>query len=245
MAWRERPVVVLDNGTGTLKAGLSRTHMELERDFPDQIVQAVVGRPNFQNSIEFSTSGVREGSEIVWFGQEALDRRGILHLSFPLEHGVVSDWDDMSLLWQYLWGRLGVCPEEHAVLLTDAPMNPKENREKMAQVLFEGVGVPAFHVSLQAVLALHASGSTTGCVVDCGDGVTHTIPVYEGYALQHAIQRLDLAGRDLTYYMKRLLVEKGIDDSIFSTSAGTDLARVIKETQCFVAFDYDTEEKQG
>ncbi|KAA8523346.1 hypothetical protein F0562_009769 [Nyssa sinensis] len=221
-----RPIIC-DNGSGSVKAGFAGD------DAPCAVFPSVIGHPRNKHAM------IGIGQKDVYFGDEAQARRGVLRLSYPVDHGIVRDWEAMERLWNHAFEKeLRVTIEEHPVLLTEAPLNPKINREKMVEIMFEAFEIPATYIAIQAVLSLYASGRTTGIVMDSGEGVTHVVPIYEGYSLPHAIQRLDLAGKDLTDYLTKILVEEG---HVFTTTAEREIVRDIKERFTYVAMDFEKE----
>jgi centractin len=146
----------------------------------------------------------------------------------------------MERLWAHVYSKecLNIKSAEHPVLLTEAPLNPLRNREQAADVFFNKFSAPAMYVAPQAILSLYASGRSTGLVLDCGDGVTHVVPVYEGFALPHAVVRSDVAGRDVTDRLQLLLRRGGCS---LTTSSERDICRQVKEACGRVAFSPEAE----
>jgi centractin len=221
--------LVIDNGSGTIRAGFAGS------ETPSAIFPSYVGRPKHVRVL----AGALDGD--VFIGSKAKELKGLLKINYPLEHGVVTDWDDMERIWTHIYEvELKTLPEEHPILLTEPPLNPRQNRDAAAQILFEQFNVPAVYLSIQAVLSLYASGRTTGVVLDSGDGVTHAVPVYEGFAIPSSIRRIDVAGRDITENMQLLLRKNG---HVFHTSAEKEIVKTMKEKASYVALDPRKEEK--
>lgn len=223
----DSPAVIFDNGSGLCKAGLSG---EIG---PRHIISSIVGHLKFK----MPSAGATQKKYFV--GEEALHRQEALHLRYPIERGLVTSWDDMETLCKHLFEwELGVKASDRPVLMTEPSLNPREAREKMAEVMFEKFNVPAFYLSDQAVLALYASACVTGLVVDSGDGVTCTVPIFEGYSLPHAVTKLYVAGRDVTEHLSRLLLASG---RAFPCALDKALVDDIKEKLCYVALEPEKE----
>ncbi|XP_034017562.1 uncharacterized protein LOC117502613 isoform X3 [Thalassophryne amazonica] len=222
--------VILDMGSGLMKAGFS------DQDGPTAVLPMMIGIPKYEELM----NGDLEKDAYV--GHEAQHMRGVLVLKHPIKNGIIQNWDDMEKIWHHTFQQLRVNPEDHPVLLTEAAMNPVAKRERLVEMMFECFNVPFTYVAMQAVLALYSAGRSTGLVFDSGDGVSHSVPVFDGYTLPHAIQRVPLAGADVTMQLKKLLQEGGVS---LSTSAELEIVREMKERCCFVAVDYEAELADG
>jgi len=177
----------------------------------------------------------------IMVGDEASKLRSMLQITYPLDNGIVRNWEDAGYVWEYtFFEKRKFDPKESKILLTEPPMNPTQNREKMVQVMFEKYGFNGCYIAIQAVLTLYAQGLLTGVVVDSGDGVTHIVPVYEGFSLPHLTRRLNVAGRDVTRYLIKLLLLRGY---VFNRTADFETVRQIKEKFCYVGYDLELEKR--
>ncbi|KAJ6561758.1 actin family [Mycena capillaripes] len=219
--------LVIDSGSRLCKAGFAGD------DMPRAVFPSIVGRPH--HSVVTAS-----GTPLIYFGDAAQAKCDFLTIKCPVEHGIVINWDDVEHIWhQVIYNELHIPPEDHPVLLTEAPMNHKANREKTAQIMFETFNVPALYLQVGAVLSLYASsGRTTGIVIDSGDGASYTVPIYEGFSLSHAVRRLDLAGRDITSFLEHCLFQHGYK---FKTKTERLLVEDIKKRHCYVALDLEQE----
>eukprot|EP01083_Nonionella_stella_P297927 1011497_1 len=226
--------IMIDNGSDTIKTGFAGD------DTPRTTFTSVVG--GLRNQGVNVAIGVPD--KHVYVGDEAMKKRtgGILSLRYPIERGIVTSWDDMEKIWHYtFYNKLRIQPQEHHVLLSEPPNNPKTNREKTIEIMFEKFNVPAAYLAMSSVLSLFASGRYTGIVLDSGDQLTTTVPIYEGSALPHAIHTLEIGGKDLTLYLikqinakKKMLYYPGSDEYI---------ARDIKKKLCYTPLNYNDELK--
>ena len=225
-----KPNIIIDTGTGYCKSGFST------EESPSSIIPCLVGRQKY-------VSG-RVGFEKKKFyiGKEAASISGVLNINNPIPYGVVNNWDDIEKMLGYIFSsELKIEPSEYNILLSETPMNPKENKEKLAQIMFENFNVQGLYIELESLLSLFSAGKDTGISVDLGDGISHFVPIYYGCSLTHAMKRIYLAGRDLTEYMDKLLQNKGYS---FTTMAEKEIIKDIKEKGCYISNDnYENELK--
>lgn len=225
----DRPPIILDNGTGMLKIGYAG---EMQ---PRALVPTILGLPK-KKSLHFKETSILQMEPNLFNTKQSS-----LSLTYPMVNGIIDNWKDMEILWHHLFDQeLQIDPKNHPLMITEVPLNPKYHRENIAQVMFEKFQVPALQICTPNILSLYASGRTTGLILDCGEGVTSLVPIYDAFVIPLGVCRQNLAGLDLTNYLKILLNQKGYN---FLTTCEHEVARDIKETTCYIPLDYNNELK--
>jgi actin-related protein 3 len=243
------PAAVIDNGTGYTKLGFAGNTE------PQFIMPSSIAIKESVHVGDKTQKRLARGVDDLDFyiGDEADAAVGYA-TKYPIRHGVVEDWDLMERFWeQCIFKYLRAEPEDHYFLLTEPPLNTPENREYTAEIMFESFNVPGLYIAVQAVLALAASWTSrqvgertlTGTVIDSGDGVTHIIPVAEGYVIGSCIKHIPIAGRDITYFIQQILRER---ESGIPPEQSLETAKAIKEKFGYICPDiakefnkYDTQ----
>ncbi|KAK4057159.1 Arp2/3 complex subunit, actin nucleation center [Microbotryomycetes sp. JL221] len=247
--------VVLDNGTGGTKMGFAG-NSEPSFVLPTAIATRGGGSSSKTPAVPAKPSGLggssgghlasKRGIDDLDFhiGHEALNNSKTYSVNYPIRHGQIENWDMMERYWEHCIFKYLRCePEDHYFLLTEPPLNVPENREATAEIMFESFNVKGLYIAVQAVLALAASWTSakvtdrtlTGTVIDSGDGVTHVIPVAEGYVIGSAIKHIPIAGRDITLFVQQLLRERG--ETGIPPEDSLRVAERIKEDYAYVCGD--------
>ncbi|XP_078525053.1 actin-like protein 9 [Lissotriton helveticus] len=225
VSMKKTGAVVIDTGTGSCKTGFAG------QATPLSIVDTVISYPLGKS---LKCGNIREP---YFVGQLAWDQPDV-RIVEPVRHGIIIDWDAVETLWRHIFYHdLRASPEEHAILLSDPPLCPTTNREKMVELLFESLGCPGMYIAYQSVLSAYSYGKISGLVVESGYAVTHTVPVLQGYNLPHATERMDHAGKDLTETLLKMLFEFS---SAFNDST-KHIVEDIKRKCCYIALDYESE----
>uniref|UniRef100_A0ACB8F2M1 Uncharacterized protein n=1 Tax=Sphaerodactylus townsendi TaxID=933632 RepID=A0ACB8F2M1_9SAUR len=206
-----RPVVktgavVIETGTGTCKAGFAG------QQTPQSVIGTLVGHCT-EKSMR-----TRRNRPDTFIGEKARLEPD-LDIILPVRHGIIIDWDAAEVLWRHLfYDHLKVAPEDHPLLMSDPPLCPTTNREKLVEVVFESLHSPGMYVAYQSVLSVYAH-------------------VHQGYNLPHAIERMDIAGSNMTSFLMDLLKDMGhyFDDRML------DIVDDIKHKCCYVALDFENE----
>merc|ERR1711892_984210 len=230
------PPVVLDNGTGYTKMGFA----DAENMRPQYIIPSCIGVKE-SASVQGSQRNYKGIDDLDFYiGDEAMGNSKQYAVNWPIRHGQVENWDHMERYWeQCIFKYLRAEPEDHYFLMTEPPLNTPENREYTAEIMFESFNIPGLYIAVQAVLALAASWTSpkvtdrtlTGTVIDSGDGVTHVIPVAEGYVIGSCIKHIPIAGRSITSFIQHLLREREIG---IPPEQSLETAKAIKERYCYM-----------
>lgn len=244
------PAVVVDVGSGYTKMGYAG-NIEPQLVIPTCVANSARGGRGVHIS---QPQGMGIADADFYIGEEAYARKDspLYLLSYPVSRGRIENWDDMErFMQQAIFRNLRCVPEDHNFLLTESPFNTPQNRELTAEIMFETFNVKGLHIAVQAVLALyaqwvndtkvvemhdahHASPDLTGLVVDSGDGLTHVIPVADGFVVSSCIQEIPLAGRHVTQFVSDMLTDRG---EPVPPEQRMEAARQIKEQHAYICKD--------
>jgi actin-related protein len=234
---KEKETIIIDNGSFTCKAGFS------EDDMPRVDIPTVVGYPtNYGEEVGTNTDEQTD----IFVGEDAISKGGTLRLKKPIEKGIFTNFPVMEDIWRHIfYNELLADPKSHAVIVSEPAQSPYSHKKEMAQIIFEKLNADSLYIATSSTLALYANGKTTGLVVDIGYETTSCVPIYEGFVLNHAINKVEMGGEDLTKYLSSLInLRKENTRQLNFDSAEKTILNMLKEKYCEVAEDFDSQLKK-
>ena len=220
---------VIDNGSGYMKAGFSG------EEAPKIMFPTMVGK----TKVEGIYVGDEKKESII--GSEAEKKFGILDISYPIQGGVVVNWDEMERIWaNTFYTELKIAPEEHNLLLTESPFTSRKDKEKTLEMMFETFNCASTYIVAQSVLAAYSVGKSTGISIDCGHTSLNFAPIYEGFLQKHCVHHIPIAGKDINDLLINLLIKNG---QVIESKMQKQSIIKAKELYCYFAQDYEQEEK--
>jgi actin len=224
--FRETNTLVLDIGSEFVKAGFSGF------DHPQSVFQNLILKPKSGHFCQ------------TYVENDKLLSTGKYILSFPVKNGIISNCNDLEEILNYVFkSKLKVDPTEQPILLTEPISNPKNNREKTLELMFETINTPFFYLASQPMLSLYGSGRTTGIIVESGGDITQIVPIYDGNVIKDSAQIIEFGGRNITSELISLITLKG--NSNFNGNSGKRIIRDCKEKICYVSLDYNAEAQKA
>ena len=217
--------IIIDIGSGEVKAGFSG------EENPKLIFKNYFGEPKYKKVLH---SYDNEGAKEQYIGYDCDRYVGLIKLRYPVNHGVFEQEKDIFSIFNHIYSKLNINSQEikeHPVLITEPILNPRINREKISQLLFDNLGVPALFFASQPILSLFSTSVTSGIILESGEGVTQSCVVFEGYSIPFSFERYNYGGKDVTEYLKNMLKKRGYN---FYNSTEIKLVNDIKEKMCYL-----------
>ncbi|PZC77714.1 hypothetical protein B5X24_HaOG203081 [Helicoverpa armigera] len=221
--------VVFDAGSQNMKAGFAG------EPSPRAMVPTTVAR--------FRREGLIDGIPLIYCGTEAIKKRGISTMVWPVREGMIQDWDEMEKMWHYIFYKeLHVPPESTRIMHSVHPLTAKADKQRMAEILFESFDINALYIAKSPTLVLNAYGRTSGVVCETGYACSYVAPVFEGFPLKYATITSPVTGKMLSERLQKLMFKAGYS---FTTPYEIDLIDQIKRAICYVSQDYAVELAQS
>jgi centractin len=220
--------IIVDLGSYEIKTGFRSSISN-----PSTIFPTYIGEPKYDKILR-SININKPNKKDQFIGDSCSKYLGLLKLRYPIQNGIFTNERDISLIFNHIFSKLGINSEEkkeHPILISEPILNPRSNREKIAHILLDNLGIPAIFFASQPILSLLSTSATSGIILESGDSITQSCVVYEGYSIPSSYERYNYGGRDVTEYLKNMLKRRGY---YFYNSTELKLVNEIKENMCYL-----------